>query len=383
MKKLFILFLLISVFYFGCEQTNDKTIVSNNNHNNLENLKINQSGISDTQIISKEINFAQEIIAKTLSLSLNDFELRVMIKKQVELKFDGDFDVLFSVLSSKSLPDGRTVVEHLTDSYIYIQKNSGTDIEFTDAVEHIKKYISAIPKFQISVPIHCQKWEINNYVPLVTFVPFGIEDTNIEKLKVFDLSGNAKFISAKDTPEDPVVVVGVSERTDSKGNVTYTMASAEQGGGGGSSSSERARVYINDFRLMDDHEPWFLGNPEIYVKARRADYSSGSWTRTNFTKVNKEKWYFEYDYSWLPKQIYSTVWNDVPDYTKVEVWEDDDSSGDDKLETKWWFAGWVGDMVYPMWETHFDYYRSHYQSGRAKYEGKRGDADLWMYWETK
>lgn len=81
---------------------------------------------------------------------------------------------------------------------------------------------------------------------------------------------------------------------------------------------------------MDDKEPWWKVYPEIYVKVKKYYQSNSYFERTNFTAVNKEKTYYEADYDWLPKNIYS-FYSPVVEL-RVEVWEDDTGNNDDLLE---------------------------------------------------
>jgi hypothetical protein len=381
LANMFLYFTSILIFIlFSCEKNSTNPALSNK----IPKHKQSKHTINDS-IFFNGINSAQRELAQALAIALTEEEVRTKIYEHVGLKFDGDFDVLYNTIATAYLQSGATFRERLVYGLMTFKSRMGIYLELEAANGLLDSLTGRIQKLQIAVPTKYANWDAESYIPLVTYMPFGIEDSLIDSVQAYDSNGNVYWLSALDEPDYPVIVIGVNERTNINGDVTYCDAlstGGETGGGSGGSGTQYDRVYINDFRLMDDHEPWTSGDPEIYVKTKRYNYSE-NWRRTDFSHVNDERWYYDQDHSWLPKEIYSLSINTTAEQIQVEVWEDDDTSSDDKLETVWWFAGWLNIRTNPPWQSHFDFSRSHGYTNRALYEGVNCDADVWMYWQTQ
>lgn len=254
------------------------------------------------------------------------------------------------------------------------------------------------PMLDIYFPVdkHRETWTNNRNNLLVAYNPLGIDDTEWEGVTAYTLSGEKRTLDPWNTPKEPVLVISLCEHhgnhsVEKKGFIDTDKnliddvlgASTRYGKcGGGGTKHKIWRIRVTDFRLMDDHEPWIAGDPEIYVKVRHpANDDNANWRITDFPDVNEEKLYDEGSYSWLPKTIYSEEYyhgNYNPAYnTDVEVWEDDGwgTGGDDEVETIWHYgipSGQVTDFVHD-WSLGY--------SGRAWYYGTNRDADLRMFVE--
>lgn len=160
----------------------------------------------------------------------------------------------------------------------------------------------------------------------MAYDPITIDDEKAEKIYGYDSNGKLYVLDAQNEPDFPVIVLGINERVDP---VTKQLKSEKCLG----KPTWTYETKICSFRLLHDHEPWWKGDPEIYVKAKKYYQSNADFVRTDFTKVNKEKTYLEADYSWLPKNIYSFYSPVVQ--IRIEVWEDDSGNNDDLLEHEW------------------------------------------------
>jgi hypothetical protein len=78
----------------------------------------------------------------------------------------------------------------------------------------LEKVKQAFPNLQVSVPIHCEEWDTENYIPLVAFVPYDFQEQTHDSICAYDIYGNKHMLSSLDPPEDPVIVVSPSERID-------------------------------------------------------------------------------------------------------------------------------------------------------------------------
>ena len=91
-----------------------------------------------------KINSSLEKISQSVAKSLENKNLRKLLKQEFLKKFDGDYDVLYNNVSEKIIED-LTVRELIEREYqsLYNSKNESIDM-----------LISDIPKFQLAFPIN-------------------------------------------------------------------------------------------------------------------------------------------------------------------------------------------------------------------------------------
>jgi hypothetical protein len=133
--------------------------------------------------------------------------------------FDGDYDILSNKLESRKLQKKSIQVKELLatshsqnaleSNYLKSGKISGEDF-----LEKIKK---ALPNLQISVPIHCDDWDTENYIPLVVFLPYDFDESKTKSVTAYDIDGKKHDLSLNVEPTQPVIVVSISERIDENG----------------------------------------------------------------------------------------------------------------------------------------------------------------------
>lgn len=136
------------------------------------------------------------------------------------------------------------------------------------------------------------EWDPETYTPLVAVVPVGVEDTELEEVVAFDVSGQRHWIDADTYPEFPVIVVALNERTDEAGNLRQEYATpvagfippapcdweagdecddggSGGGGGTGGGTSSRAAPHTETLewvRVINDREPFLIEPAEINYK---------------------------------------------------------------------------------------------------------------------
>ncbi len=366
-KRYLVLFVVSVVLFtlFSCKNNFLDVDVRDIGTSNITKInKIRQT----TKLVNYDvdkIHSSLDIIAQIIAKSLTNLKIRNIIFSEVGKRFDGDFDVLFSELRKNDY-----FISILISNFQTFYK-----INRNDATIKLNELSSNIPKFNISIPVNYSQWNTKKYIPVVAYRRYDIDDRKLETLKSYDSNGNVFWLDAKVEPKNPVVVVGINERTDFDGNLIYGRSySSLQSQLAHSLSSESSssvryeKLYITDFRLMDDDDGWFDSTPEIYVKVKRSNYNDSDYQRTNFTEVNDVKWYLEQNYSWLPKCVFSTT-DDLSDYMKIQVWEED-PIWDDHLEDKWVE---VLDGSY----TNVNYINTtHVWQNKVEYQGQWGNSDI-------
>jgi hypothetical protein len=191
----------------------------------------------------QKFNAQAEVFAKTLAQAAKDPSFATLIYQQAMRQFDGDYDVLYKDFKHLVLPSGQTVEQTLRA----IQSD-------------FDQYVNLFPAFQLAVPVNCQTWDPLNQPPLVAVAPQGVSEDDVEWLTAFNSTGQASRLSGKVEPNVPVVVVGLSERTDAEGNllpgfeapVDYSLSFGRV-----DYTQERMnRIYVENPQQI---ESWWLG----------------------------------------------------------------------------------------------------------------------------
>lgn len=211
MKKIFFLAALFSIsmgsiFVTSCSKTDDMVLMSTG---------ARPSNQDDLLYEGMEITYVDSLVdmySKVLSKSLNNNELRMIVKNMALTMFDGDYDILCTELQNVRLNStGRTVAELMAASYSSIFQGSGAD--FLDEVNN------SLPNLQVAVPIHIDRWNPVGYVPFVVPLPLELNDRDNVMLEGYDRNLAIIHVSSLNEPDFPVIVVGISERVDRKGSL--------------------------------------------------------------------------------------------------------------------------------------------------------------------
>jgi len=268
-----------------------------------------------------------------MARALESREFRAVIKAEIAKRFDGDYDALFKNICQKKLSDGVSFVEHIGMAYASLQAQLGKKVSATAALQVITDAASRIPKFQIAIPVHFGDWDAGTYVPLVTYVPAGIDEKDLVSLKAYDSDGKVHWLDAKKAPNVPVVVLGINERTDDNGTIkSYLLPPDDGGGGGGGGGGDPvSRLTVNHFRCLDaDWDGWFGGEPEFYISV----YYHGIYQRTDFFDVVEEQTYWN-----INRDILTVSGPFIYTEAVVELWEEDGGLGgpSDLVENLWFY----------------------------------------------
>lgn len=293
-----------------------------------------------------EINSALEQISIVLAEAVKDVEVRELIRDEVGKKFDGDYNALYKNLKFFRFRDGKNFEERLADAYVKVEAKRGEGVNLDKAILRIKNFVGKIPRFQISIPVNFEKWDVRNYTPLVAYHPVGVDDKLVKYVKAFDSSGREFMLDAWRAPEFPVIVLGVSERTDDEGNVIHRSFGVpnfresepgDEGGGysgggssGGSNSSLPPRVdgcleILQSLLVRDDSEPWTRGDAEIRLKITCELYPNVSIMTQLFDGYNESsEWYNDVNRNLANWHIssYGNFW--------IYFWYEEDVGGENK-----------------------------------------------------
>ena len=136
------------------------------------------------------------------------------------------------------------------------------------AKDTVRSLAGGIPRFQVAVPANFDTWNPADYTPLVAYTPEGVDDTTLETITAYDATGKVYQLDAQVPPKQPVIVLGVNERTDDTGAL-LTQVTAP---GGPTRTTTRAST--TTATSGPDTPTW---------GARRVTWSSSGWSATEAT----------------------------------------------------------------------------------------------------
>lgn len=161
--------------------------------------------------IATDVIPAIDDLAKTVAYALREKIFRDFVKMEAMKRFDYDYDILYDIVKNKTL-DNTTVEEFLVQKYSELQRDGivASSLNFRQLVE--------VPQnFQISVPIACDRWDTGttNLDVIANVYNF----TQAESLDAYDQALTKKTYMLTQEVDQPVVVVGESERVDKNGKL--------------------------------------------------------------------------------------------------------------------------------------------------------------------
>lgn len=137
-------------------------------------------------------------LAKVLAQSLNNAQVRRFVKNEALKKFDGDYDILLQKVANSTV--GIKTIKEVLNS------TAGTSFNFDEAIRKI-------PLLNIAVPIGIENWKEDSFMPLVVSFPDIQDESKLDRVKAYNSSGKEVWIDAKNLPEQPIIVIGINERT--------------------------------------------------------------------------------------------------------------------------------------------------------------------------
>lgn len=155
-------------------------------------------------------NTSAELTRSTNLILINETPVKAEGLKQ----FDGDYDILYKHAKNISIKEPSLESILSGDMPEKISRSTG-----------FENIIANVPNFQISVPVHCKKWDDLNYTPLVANAPTGVDEKDLKQIKAYDSAEKVHSFDARAEPDKPIIVVGVSEPVDENGKLKYAFES--------------------------------------------------------------------------------------------------------------------------------------------------------------
>ena len=155
-----------------------------------------------------------------------NIEVRRLISDEVLLQFDGDYNTLFTTVSSMNVTSYDPAVATRTGSN-NISMGDLLDLYFPDGdiktrsgSESVMKYLQELyPLFQIAVPVGAEGWNPSEYTPTIVFVTEDYEDGVTTRVPGYNADGDFVWVDAINEPDRPVIVINTNERIDESGDI--------------------------------------------------------------------------------------------------------------------------------------------------------------------
>ncbi|MFD2785106.1 hypothetical protein [Hymenobacter rubripertinctus] len=232
------------------------------------------------------------ILGKAVSASLNNVQIRRFIKQQALLKFDGDYDILYSNIKDKKLENGRTIREELAYQYLKLSHKEENAANTEESLSTIDKITSDIEHCQFSVPALCEEWDTEKFIPKVVALPIRFDDQKDLIVPMYDKDGKKTDLKIRDEITETLVVIGTCERVDRQGKVIpeYLINQAVVAGRGVYGDNQYLQRY--QIRDLPAIEPGISGGPEMRVVYVSLANPTGELYNNSpvYADIHDEKW---------------------------------------------------------------------------------------------
>jgi hypothetical protein len=131
-------------------------------------------------------------------------------------KFDGDFDILYSNVKD-SYVGGKSLHDRISEIATDIKKS--TELSFKTEFSSVDELISKVPKLQIAIPVNCEEWNTNSFIPPVACLNSEMKNKTVTHIKAYERDGKLKMMDKAIAPKNTAIVISINERLDENGNV--------------------------------------------------------------------------------------------------------------------------------------------------------------------
>jgi hypothetical protein len=176
------------------------------------------------------------------------------------------------------------------------------------------------------VDVHREEWRGEEDL-LIAFVPAEDESQVTEILAYSVITGELVSLDAAEAPETPTLVISARERKDLQRRPPVSVVAEPPEETSASEVGEiphdgNSYIGIPYVKILDDQEPWYRGDPEIFVLIGQSYKTTGFEHVIHLRGVNSEdKWYYIGDGPGYPLFFYFD--SNYSDLTYFDFWEED------------------------------------------------------------
>jgi hypothetical protein len=181
--KVFIVFIFPFFLLYSCS----------NNDIELSNEKFDSFMIDES-------NIALENLALLIQEANKSNQFRKELRTEVIKEYSLDYYLHQSKFKS----------ENVENRIKKLLKNSSYGFN----IEQLKEITDKLPNYEISVPVHCEAWDAENFDPLVAYVPIDFDKKSDNKIKAFDRNGKVIWLKTDEEPQLPIILIRPIEDVD-------------------------------------------------------------------------------------------------------------------------------------------------------------------------
>ena len=175
--------------------------------------QVNDNIPSQEENVKSKTDYDHSVEAFALALNKalsSNTQLRGLIKEEVNLKFDGDYDVLVNSIASKPLSintKGESSTVTVGDYISSFLPNTKAE----DSSSILEELQAQYPLLQIAIPVHAEDWD-GNTVPTIAYLPENYNEREDAYIPAINAQGEAILLDAFNEPAEPVIVLSLNER---------------------------------------------------------------------------------------------------------------------------------------------------------------------------
>jgi len=251
----------------------------------------NEFQLNDEELVSSfeknEANIALENLALLIQDANHSNQFRTELRNEAIKEYARDFYVQKAKLKSGN-------IESQIKKFL---KNSSFDFD----LDQLQKIVDQIPNYEISVPVHCEAWDAENYNPLVAYVPIDFNQKIHRQIKAFDSEGKVIWLKADEDPDLPVILIRPIE------DIDYSKYAKSNEDGLKSTRVDGASEFVSQIGTDNINAvEWWISGPQCEIKCitikgtgtANEDYFYPTRTEINNTyhTVNHKlfNWYTDY-----------------------------------------------------------------------------------------
>lgn len=161
------------------------------------------------ELFDEQKNLVVDELAKVVSISMEDVNVRRMLHKEISKQFDFDYDILYSFVKDKViLTEGYG---EITYQELLIKIGEDNNI----SISNFKQYSNSFPNLQISSPIEFDSWDAEDEILQVISLPVHYDENS--NTAVSSYSGTQKRSVYEKSIKEPIILIRQSERVSSEG----------------------------------------------------------------------------------------------------------------------------------------------------------------------
>jgi hypothetical protein len=183
------------------------------------------------------------------------------------------------------------------------EKTYGLALKIRQTEASMKNAKVPIPRLDLVVPTGSNQTLLEQSDIIYVAIAPLLEDDKVKSIMAFENGKRLNHdLSASQLPQVPTVVIGPAEKEILTSDSTIQMVESRTDNQSSISAKDLPKsatttddlVGIPQILISNDHEPWYKGDPEIYVHIRRWRISNGAFIdySTDLPGVNAENhWY--------------------------------------------------------------------------------------------